>query len=114
MLHSAFRFTLALLLVTTACGDKDANENCDGMTAGIEQDVCVGKRLKETPGADIERAIELAKKIRDPMVKGEAVSTWVETHANEIPMEKGNTLCSMLEGRDGAYCQRRLSSPHLK
>jgi len=114
MLLSMSRLALVFALAATACGDKEVNENCDGIPTGIDQDVCVGKRLKETPGADIDRAIDLAKKIRDPMVKGEAVSSWVEAHANEIPMDKGNKLCSMLEGRDGAYCQRRLSSPHLK
>lgn len=98
----------------TGCGDKQPNENCDGIPSGIDQDVCMGKLLKSTPGNDIDTAIERAKKIRDPMVKGEAISSWVEAHANDIPPDKGQKLCSMLEGRDGAYCLRRLSSPHLK
>ena len=105
---------VALALAASACGDKEPNANCDGIPTGIEQDVCVGKRLKEVPAGNIDQAIDLANKIRDPMVKGEAVSSWVEAHANEIPMDKGNKLCMMLEGRDASYCQRRLSSPHLK
>ncbi len=102
------------LCLLVGCGSEEPNENCDGMATGIDQDVCMGKRLKETPGDQIELAISRAKKIRDPMVKGEAVSSWVEAHANEIPPNQGQKLCSMLEGRDGAYCLRRLSSPHLQ
>ncbi len=96
---------LALALLV-GCNTPKTNENCDGIPTGIEQDVCMGKRLKETPAAEVDLAIERAKKIRDPMVKGEAVSSWVEAHANEIPPHQGQKLCSMLEGRDGA--------PHLQ
>ena len=106
---------LALALCfSLGCKTQEPNENCDGIPTGIEQDVCMGKRLKETPASEIQLAIERANKIRDPMVKGEAISSWVEAHANEIPPNQGQKLCSMLEGRDGAYCLRRLSSPHLQ
>lgn len=106
----------AVGLPLAGCGEtkQKANENCDGMPTGIDQDVCMGKLLKSTPGSDFDTVVARAKKIRDPMVKGEAISSWVEAHANEIPPDKGQKLCSMLEGRDGAYCLRRLSSPHLK
>lgn len=104
----------AALACNTPAVNADDNPNCDGIPTGIDQDVCMGKRLKATPGTEIEAVMDIAKKIRDPMVKGEAVSSWVEAHANQIPPDKGQKLCSMLEGRDGAYCQRRLSSPHLK
>jgi hypothetical protein len=110
---SAAAAALALCFLA-ACETQEPNENCDGMPTGIEQDVCMGKRLKDTPASEIEVAIERANKIRDPMVKGEAISSWVEAHANAIPPNQGQKLCSMLEGRDGAYCLRRLSSPHLQ
>jgi hypothetical protein len=114
---SPLRLTIVCGVALAACGDKapvSNNDNCDGIPSGIQQDVCVGKRLKAVPGNEIDKALDLASKIRDPMVKGEAVSSWVEAHANQIPPDKGQKLCSMLEGRDGAYCLRRLSSPHLK
>lgn len=105
----------ALVLgLALGCQTQQPNENCDGMTAGMEQDVCMGKLLKETPANEIDKVFERATKIRDPMVKGEAVASWVAAHANAIPPNKGQKLCSMLEGRDGAYCMRRLSSPHLQ
>lgn len=115
--HSLLNSMLASALaagVSIGCETEQPNENCDGMSSGMEQDVCLGKRLKETPASEIQLVMERAAKIRDPMVKGEAIASWVAAHANAIPPNQGQQLCSMLEGRDGAYCLRRLSSPHLQ
>ena len=48
------------------------------------------------------------------MIRGAAVSAWVGAHVHEVPMDKGRALCDLLENRDRGYCERRLSSPHLK
>ncbi len=111
------RFSLLPLVVAcvasvSACGNTSSGD-CSAITPGIDQDVCYGRQLKATPAAAVDEALRLGAQIRDPMVKGEAVSSWVESHANEIPPDQGRKLCELLEGRDGAYCLRRLSSPHL-
>ena len=96
------------------CGQSDAPVGCDGMPAGLDRDVCFGKELKALPSAEIDQVIGLASKMDDPMVRGEAVFTWVTNNGNGIPPDKGQKLCGMLEERDGAHCLRRLSSPHLQ
>ena len=48
------------------------------------------------------------------MVRNAAVSAWIKDHVNSVPMDKGRELCGLLQGRDQGYCERRLSSPHLK
>jgi len=84
------------------------------MVQGLDRDVCYSKELKELPSGQVDQVIDLAGKVLDPMVRGEAVSTWVTKNGNGIPPEKGQKLCAMLEDRDGAHCLRRLSSPHLQ
>ena len=92
----------------------EADDTCDAMPAGLERDVCFSKVLKALPAAQVDDVLVAAGKVADPMVRGEAVSSWVTTNGNGISPEKGQQLCAMLEDRDGAYCLRRLSSPHLQ
>ena len=114
MLPALRPLLLGLVVVgASACGT-ETDRSCDGMPAGLERDVCFGKELKALPAAQIDNVLAIAGKVADPMVRGEAVSSWVLTNGNGVSPEKGQQLCGMLEDRDGAYCLRRLSSPHLQ
>ena len=84
------------------------------MSPGLDRDVCTSKDLKALPSAEVDQVISLAEQIADPMVRGEAVSSWVTKNGNGISPEKGQILWGMLEARDGAHGLRRLSSPHLQ
>ena len=90
-----------------------ASRDCAALE-GIERDHCLHDQLLALPASAPDQVVDLAGQISDPMVRGAAVSGWIAAHVNEVPMDKGKQLCDLLEGRDRGYCQRRLSSPHLK
>jgi len=109
---------VGLLGVVAACGADEgpapvAAASC-AASSGMERDRCVHDEIGAVPGAQPDVVLEKAGQIQDPMIRGAAVSGWVAAHANELPQEKGQQLCNLLEGRDRSYCQRRLSSPHLQ
>lgn len=109
---------LPLTLAASACGSDDGApvagaQGCDAKT-GMERDRCLHDEIGAVPGSQPDVVVQKAGLIQDPMIRGAAVSSWVAEHANELPQEKGQQLCNLLEGRDRSYCQRRLSSPHLQ
>ena len=87
---------------------------CEEMAQGMERDQCFHDRIATLPAAQVSGVIDAAGQINDPMVRGAAVSSWVEVNVGKIPQAEGHKLCSFLEGRDQSYCERRLSSPHLQ
>lgn len=111
--------SLAMLaLGGAACGQDDpppgaAAVNCDA-TAGMDRDRCLHDEIGAIPGSQPDEVVKKARLISDPMIRGAAVSGWVAAHVQELPADKGQELCDLLEGRDKSYCQRRLSSPHLQ
>ena len=119
-MRAARTLTVALFLpLGWGCGDDDAETpaaapaGCGAMS-GMDRDRCVHDEIVAVPGAQPDVVVAKAGSIQDPMIRGAAVSGWVAAHANELPKEKGQELCNLLEGRDRSYCQRRLSSPHLQ
>ncbi|MEC8425701.1 MAG: hypothetical protein VX000_18075, partial [Myxococcota bacterium] len=90
-----------------------ASTGCDAK-AGMERDRCVHDEVRAIPGSQPDEVARNASRISDPMIRGAAVSGWVAEHVDELPVEKGQALCELLEGRDKSYCHRRLSSPHLQ
>jgi len=86
---------------------------CAEMPVGLEQDQCFHKEIEALSGASIEDVITKAQLIQDPIVRQAAVYAWVEDHINEIPRDRGQALCQMLDGRHQSHCMRLLSSPHL-
>lgn len=113
MMRLAVTPIFVLAALATGCGTP-APASCDEMAPGLERDVCVGTRLKARPGTELDAVVADVQRIRDPMIKGEAIQTWVGAHANEIPIDSGTKLCNMLEGRDQSYCLRKLNAPHLQ
>jgi hypothetical protein len=118
MAPSALRLVCVLsFLALAGCGQDDgapaAAPGCDAKT-GMDKDRCLHDEIGAVPGAQPDVVVQKAQQIQDPMIRGAAVSGWVADHANELPQEKGQQLCNLLEGRDKSYCQRRLSSPHLQ
>lgn len=103
----------AALSVAVACAGSDASAPC-AERDGLARDQCVHDELLAVPASDPDQVIAKAGQIEDPMMRHAAVSGWVAAHVNEVPMAKGKELCALLEGRDRGYCERRLSSPHLK
>lgn len=104
--------------VVAGCGQEESASaagltGCDAK-AGMERDRCLHDELRAIPGSQPDEVARNASRINDPMIRGAAVSGWVAEHVDELPVEKGQTLCELLEGRDKSYCHRRLSSPHLQ
>lgn len=96
-----------------ACTGSETSVPC-AERAGLDRDQCVHDELLAVPASEPDQVIAKAGLIEDPMMRHAAVSGWVAAHVNEVPMDKGKELCALLEGRDRGYCERRLSSPHLK
>ena len=105
---------VAVALGACSGSTTSAPADCGSMAAGLERDVCHGKELKALRSSEVDRALVIAGQMTDPMVRGEAVTTWVEAKANCLPPDKGQSLCNLLDGRDQSYCLRRLSAPHLQ
>lgn len=97
------------------CGEEivDAPKSCDALS-GQARDSCLNAEIAQVPGSQPDVVLEKAPLILDPMIRQAAVSRWVKEHVRELPNEKGQELCNLLEGRDRSYCQRVLSSPHLQ
>jgi hypothetical protein len=102
---------LPLPLLALACGGPQV---CAEMPAGLPRDSCFRDRIQTLPADQIQAVMADANEIQDPMVRGEAVTTWVQARAAQIPPAEGQALCRLLNEQDTAWCQRRLSSPHLQ
>ena len=96
-----------------ACVGARAPASCDAL-AGVERDQCLMDRVAVQDAAHAANVITQARKIRDPMIRGAAVSAWVAHHDTGVSPGDGQTLCGLLAGQDHALCPRRLSSPHLQ
>jgi hypothetical protein len=104
---------LIVLSVLSGCDGEPAVQTCDEMAAGLSRDSCYHDELRAIPGSGIEEVLVKASLIQDQMIRQAAVSAWMKAHLNEIPRDRGQALCQMLDGQDQSYCMRQLSSPHL-
>lgn len=100
---------LLLSFLLPGCGDKPCAD-----LEGLDRDQCFHDELVVVPAEQPDSVIAKAAQIQDQMVRNAAVSAWIKDHVNSVPMDKGRELCGLLQGRDQGYCERRLSSPHLK
>jgi hypothetical protein len=98
-----------LLLSLLGCGEAPCSER-----EGLAKDQCLHDELVLLPADQPGAVVAKAGQIQDQMVRNAAVSAWIKDHVNSVPMDKGRELCGLLQGRDQGYCERRLSSPHLK
>lgn len=109
-----------LIFALGACGEaatsggEDGTADCATLSPGPERDRCLHEEIKTLPPSEASAVLEKAQQIQDEMIRGAAVSGWVAEHNADVPQQQGNALCQLLDGRDKAYCQRRLSSPHLQ
>ena len=102
------------LLFALACQSQDpASIPCLERGEQSLVDTCLHDEIKLLPQS-VSDVVQRAQQISDPIIRGAAVSTWVKEHNNEINQQQGQQLCALLDGRDRSYCQRRLSSPHLR
>lgn len=104
-----YALSVVALAATAGCGEQP----CD-RRAGLDRDQCFHDELVAIPPDQPDAVIAKAGQIDDRMVRSAAVSAWIKDHVNGVPVSKGRELCALLEGRDQGYCERRLSSPHLK
>ncbi len=95
------------------CGGAAA-PGCADLPAGLERDRCYHEQIDAMPAERAAEVRAIAERIADPIVRGAAVSSWVANHGAEVERAQGEALCALLDGRDRSYCQRRLSSPHLR
>ena len=103
-----------LMVLLSACdGSEPAPKTCAELPAGLERDQCLHREIDALPGAQLEDVLVKAGQIQDPIVRQAALYSWVEAHNNEIPRDRGQALCQMLDGRHQSHCLRLLSSPHL-
>jgi hypothetical protein len=107
------KIPMLLALLIGCDGSDPAPKTCDEMPVSLERDQCYHKEIEALPGAGIEDVLTKAVLIQDSIVRQAAVYAWVEDHNNEIPRDRGQALCQMLDGRHQSHCLRLLSSPHL-
>ncbi len=110
--HFVTSLPLAVMLLAGCVGDPEPL-SCAEQT-GMERDQCYHDEILKLPGAQIDGVSQRAVLIEDQMVRQAAISAWVPDHNNEIPRDKGEALCRMLDGGDLSKCLRQLSSPHLQ
>lgn len=104
---------LLLLLTLTACGDADGEGDCAELDVGPDRDHCLYEGIGQLPSDQAAGVVTRAGQIQDPIIRGAAVSRWVADHVRQISAEDGKALCGLLEGRDGSYCEKRLTAAHL-
>ena len=80
----------------------------------MDRDACLHDRVLSSPASALSSVITTAQQIDDPVVRGAAVFTWVNTHNRELDPKAAEPLCALLEGRERASCSRKLSSVHLR
>ena len=80
-------------------GSEPAPKTCGEMPVSLERDQCYHKEIEALPGASIEDVLTKASLIQDSIVRQAAVYAWVEDHNNEIPRDRGQALCQMLDAR---------------
>ena len=113
--HAGLVAALLCLAIAGCTGSQaTAEPSCGDLPRGLERDQCYHQEIGTLPAAQVDKVIELASLIDDPMIRGAAVSEWASNHTQELPKEKCQGICQLLEGRDRSYCQRRCSSPHLQ
>lgn len=105
------RCTLLWALYILGCG---AGEPCARYAEGMDRDACLHDQVLASPPAEVASVISLARRIDDPVVRGAAVFSWVNTHNRELDPKAAEPLCLLLEGRERASCSRKLSSVHLR
>lgn len=101
-------WALALML---SCG---GGAPCAGLAPGMDRDACNHDRLLASGPEALDQVIQIAATIDDPVMRGAAVFTWVNTHNRELDPKAAEPLCALLEGRERASCSRKLSSVHLR
>jgi hypothetical protein len=106
------RLLWAAVLVA-GCGG-GAPPACEALAPGLERDRCFAARLLTLPATDLPLCVATAEQIADPLVRGEAVITWANTHNRELQPPAGQELCALLSRLDQGTCQRRLMTPHLQ
>lgn len=99
------------LWLAVGCG---GGPSCEREAAGMDRDLCLHDRVLALPGAEAARALELAGRIEDPVVRGAAVFTWVIQNNREIEPRSGQALCALLTGQERETCTRKLSQVHLR
>ena len=107
---------LGVFLTALSCNGTQATKEptCEDLDRGLERDQCYHQLIEDLPVSKVDDVIKAAGLIDDPMIRGTAVSSWAANHTQELPKEKCQGICELLEGRDRSYCQRRCSSPHLQ
>ena len=85
--------------------------DCESMES-LERDQCLHERMRQI--VDAPSAISTAGGIVDPIVRGAAITEWVDAHKNEVPRDDARALCDLLEGPDKGLCKRRLDAAHLQ
>ncbi|HJN77121.1 MAG TPA: hypothetical protein QGF58_24570 [Myxococcota bacterium] len=96
-------WTLALLFSGSCGSSVDCSE---------EPDRCLLEAIRAE--TTVEKVEELAGDIQDPLIRGLAVSEWVELHAGELTNEEALRLCEHLSGVDRGMCMRPYTTPHLR
>lgn len=87
---------------------------CLSKREGMDRDACLHDAVLASPASALTTVIGKAQQIQDPVVRGAAVFTWVNTHNRELDPKAAAPLCALLEGRERASCSRKLSAVHLR
>jgi hypothetical protein len=100
------------LAVVLAAGAGCAEVACEEREDVVERDMCVYDALVADPPPTADDAMDMARRIEDPIVRGAAVGQWLRSHPRAEP-SGALQLCGLLEGPELLSCRRRVESPHL-
>ncbi len=87
---------------------------CPQQPPGAGRDACTYAEVLALPAADTAEVLRRVQSLDDPVVRGAAVTRWVEQHAGTLDPAQGRALCETLDGPDQGQCLRRLQSAHLQ
>lgn len=87
---------------------------CAAMVSQKERNICLHDTLLRQPPANTAQAYQIARQIRDQVIRGAAILKWVQTHNRKIEPDEGKKLCDLLKDREKTSCVRKLYAAHLQ
>ena len=109
---------IGMLIGLLACGSSkdsvDQTATCADLGSQKERNVCWHDALLRQNPSDSAQAYKIAGQIGDQVIRGAAISKWVQTHNRKIEPAEGKKLCDLLKDREKTSCVRKLYAAHLQ
>jgi hypothetical protein len=102
------------LCLFLGCVKSEPSSDCESVAEGAERDACRYRAIAALSEGHALEVLRHADRIRDPIIRGAALMSWVEKHRANIPTEDGTLVCARLVPLERETCVRRLQSAHLQ